>query len=106
MCGAPATGEVPSGWVWVPACYKWTPCGWVFVSGYWDAPLCERGLLFAPSASRGPSTCGAASPTARRTSCSLTSWSDRCFVRSTTRTYFFGNYFEASYRRRYVSWVD
>ena len=36
------------GWVWVPPHYRWTPCGFVFVSGFWDYPLVERGLLFSP----------------------------------------------------------
>src|SRR5205085_714188 len=36
------------GWVWIPAHYSWTPCGYVFVEGYWDLDLQRRGLLFAP----------------------------------------------------------
>jgi hypothetical protein len=36
------------GWVWIPAHYVWTPIGVVFVEGYWDHPICDRGLLFAP----------------------------------------------------------
>ncbi len=36
------------GWVWIPAHYVWTPAGYLFVEGYWDYPLRERGLLFAP----------------------------------------------------------
>jgi hypothetical protein len=36
------------GMVWVPAQYSWTPSGCVAVSGYWDYPLENRGLLFAP----------------------------------------------------------
>jgi WXXGXW repeat (2 copies) len=35
-------------WVWVPAQNTWTPSGYVFVDGYWDFPLFNRGLLFAP----------------------------------------------------------
>jgi hypothetical protein len=35
-------------WVWTPARYTWTPGGCVFVDGYWDHPLRDRGLLFAP----------------------------------------------------------
>ena len=35
-------------WVWVPSHYVWTPCGYVFVGGYWDYSLRDRGLLFAP----------------------------------------------------------
>jgi WXXGXW repeat (2 copies) len=33
---------------WTPAHYDWTPAGCVFVGGYWDYPLAQRGLLFAP----------------------------------------------------------
>jgi len=36
------------GWVWCPAQYYWTPAGYVFIDGYWDAPLERRGCLFAP----------------------------------------------------------
>jgi hypothetical protein len=35
-------------WVWVPAHHVWTPRGYVFVTGYWDYPLENRGLVFAP----------------------------------------------------------
>ena len=36
------------GWVWVPAHYVCSPTGCLFCEGYWDYPLDERGLLFAP----------------------------------------------------------
>ena len=36
------------GWVWTPSHYTWTPYGYVFVSGYWDFPLANRGVLYAP----------------------------------------------------------
>jgi WXXGXW repeat (2 copies) len=36
------------GWTWVPAHYRWSPAGYVFIDGYWDMPLAERGVLFAP----------------------------------------------------------
>jgi len=39
---------VQPAWVWVPAHYVWTPGGCLFVEGYWDLPLIERGMLFAP----------------------------------------------------------
>jgi hypothetical protein len=35
-------------WVWIPSGYYWTPAGYIFVSGYWDYPLADRGLCFAP----------------------------------------------------------
>jgi hypothetical protein len=34
--------------VWVYPTYSWTPRGWVYCDGYWDYPLEQRGLLFAP----------------------------------------------------------
>jgi hypothetical protein len=37
-----------SGLVWVNSYYTWTPAGYTFVPGYWDYPLANRGLLFAP----------------------------------------------------------
>jgi hypothetical protein len=42
------------GWVWTPAYYNWTPRGCVYVDGYWDLPLEDRGLLFAPVAFNQP----------------------------------------------------
>ncbi|HEY1380685.1 MAG TPA: YXWGXW repeat-containing protein, partial [Gemmataceae bacterium] len=36
------------GWVYVPAHYVWTPYGCIFVDGYWDYPLRQRGVLFTP----------------------------------------------------------
>ena len=34
-------------WTWVADRYVWTPSGALFVPGYWDYPLDERGVLFA-----------------------------------------------------------
>src|SRR5437763_31716 len=42
------------GRVWNPAHYLWTPGGYVFVDGYWDYPLEDRGLIFAPVVFRQP----------------------------------------------------
>lgn len=35
--------------VWVNAQYYWTPNGYVYCDGYWDYPLDNRGVLFAPA---------------------------------------------------------
>ncbi len=37
-------------WIWEPARYLWTPRGYLFVGGFWDRPVVDRGLLFAPVA--------------------------------------------------------
>jgi hypothetical protein len=42
--------ELRPGWVWVPAHFRWTPIGYIYVEGYWDYPLARRGVLFAPVA--------------------------------------------------------
>ena len=41
--------EYEPGWTWSAAHYRWTPAGYVFVDGYWDYPLADRGVLFAPA---------------------------------------------------------
>jgi hypothetical protein len=35
-------------WMWVPARWCWTPRGVVFLQGYWDYRLPQRGFVFAP----------------------------------------------------------
>ncbi len=37
-----------AGRTWVQPRYIWTPNGYLYNSGYWDYPLVDRGLLFAP----------------------------------------------------------
>jgi hypothetical protein len=95
------------GWVWCPAHYVWTPVGYVFVEGFWDHPIAERGLLFAPVriAPRFLTLAG---------------WSytpafvvqpdfllSALFVRPKLCSYYFGDYFAASYTRAgFVPWID
>ena len=35
-------------WTWVPSRYCWTPRGYIYVDGYWDYAVVNRGVLFAP----------------------------------------------------------
>ena len=39
---------VQPNWIWMPAHYVWSPSGYLFVPGYWDLPVANRGLMFAP----------------------------------------------------------
>jgi hypothetical protein len=41
-------------WIWIPAHYVWTPRGCIFVAGYWDYRLNDRGMCFAPVYWRRP----------------------------------------------------
>jgi len=95
------------GWIWVPAHYVWTPAGYLYVEGYWDYPLRERGLLFAPVA-------------VDFTLVSRPHWfyrpryvvNDDCllgalFVNPVCDHYYFGDYFDAGYRSRgFIGWLD
>jgi len=94
------------GWVWVPDCYKWTPAGHVFVHGYWDAPLAERGLLFAPVrfAEGVRERRGFVYRPAYVVQPDFLVGS--LFVRSGTRRYFFGDYFDPRQRKTYVPWFE
>lgn len=94
------------GWCWVPGQYKWTPAGYVHVSGYWDAPLAERGLLYAPVR---------VSPRlARRKGFVYTPayavqpdfLMSALFVRKATRRYHFGDYFGRGMDARYEAWPE
>jgi hypothetical protein len=95
------------GWVWTPARYVWTPAGYVFIDGYWDYSLETRGCLFAPVVIERRfwgrprwiyrPACVIYQPALV---CSL-------FVRPACGCYFFGDYFEARYRKLgFVAWVD
>ena len=93
-------------WVWIPAHYVWTPGGYVFVDGYWDHPLEQRGLLFAPIrvdfrlvAPRWTYT-----PTYVVQPDFLVG---ALFVRPNYCHYYFGDFFEAKYKDRgFVAWFD
>jgi hypothetical protein len=39
---------VQPGFVWVPPHYRWTPGGYLYIAGYWDLAIAERGVLYAP----------------------------------------------------------
>jgi hypothetical protein len=95
------------GWVWVPSHYVWTPAGYVFIDGYWDYTLRERGMLFAPIY-------------VDVTVCRRPGWyyspcyvvHDEClfgamFVRPGYGCYYFGDYFAPCHRDAgFVAWCD
>jgi hypothetical protein len=97
--------EFKPNWVWIPARYVWTPGGYVFVEGYWDHPLEQRGLLFAPVR-------------IDRTLL-VPRWVytpyyvvqpdfliGALFIRPEHCHYYFGDYFEERYAKQYIPWVD
>jgi hypothetical protein len=93
-------------WCWSPDRYVWTPGGYLFVNGYWDHPLHERGLLFAPVRfDRAVLREGftyvpqyVVQPDFLMAA---------LFVRPSYCHYYFGDYFEQSYERAgFTPWVD
>jgi hypothetical protein len=95
------------GWVYVPARYVWTPCGCVFVEGYWDYPLETRGCLFAPVVIER--RCWSQPRWVYRPCCVVYTRAllGSLFVRPSCGCYYFGDYFEPRYRRLgFVAWVD
>jgi hypothetical protein len=94
------------GWVWVPAHYVWTPCGYVFIEGYWDVPLNQCGLLFAPVCFDSRILV----PGFRYRPCFVVH--DECllgslFLRRGCRSYFFGDFFDVRCQRLgFVSWTE
>jgi len=94
------------GWVWHPATYRWTPVGYVFVDGYWDYPLAERGLLFAPVCLQPRYYLEADFVYVPR----YVVCTDFLFGALFTRPdgcYYFGDYFGDRYARRgFTPWID
>lgn len=89
---------VQSDWDWIPGHYTWTRRGYVFVDGYWDYSVENRGVLFAP-------VYFDASVYARRgyyyspsTVISLSVFTDHLFVRPRYGHYYFGDYYDDNYR--------
>jgi hypothetical protein len=94
-------------WVWVPAHYAWTPAGYVFVEGYWDYTLRDRGLLFAPvvvdvEVYRRPGY-------VYRPAFVITddSMYGALFVQPAYGCYYYGDYFTVGYQRcGFVAWHE
>ncbi len=92
-------------WVWIPAHYVWSPGGYVFCEGYWDRPLERRGLLFAPVRFNQE-----IQPAGWTYTPQYVVQPDfligALFVRPDHCHYYFGDFFEERYAKRYIPWVD
>ncbi len=84
-------------WVWVPDQYRWTPCGFVFVPGFWDVPLERRGVLFAPVFFRPAVVLRPRFVYTPVYAVPAPSLYTSLFVRTGYSGYYFGDYFEQRY---------
>jgi hypothetical protein len=92
--------------VWIPAHYVASPGGYVFVEGYWDHPLEQRGVLFAP-VRIDRTVIGASWTYSPQYVVQPDFLVSALFVRPDHCHYYFGDYFEARYTERgFVPWVD
>ena len=94
-----AVATFEAGRVWMPSQYYWTPAGYVFVDGYWDHPLSQRGWLFVPLGLTDPETAGSQFALTPEVLLKLESISLALFARPRERWYYFGDYDGANDRR-------
>ena len=84
-------------WVWVPAHYRATPGGYLFIDGYWDYPLERRGVLFAPVYFSPVVLNRRAFFFTPSYAVSYQGMFGALFVRRGYSSYYFGDYFEPRY---------
>lgn len=83
--------------VWIPSNYSWTPAGCIYNRGYWDYPLEDRGLLFAPVAFSEPLWATAGWAYQPNYAVDLAGLCGALFVQPSSCSYFFGDYYGAGY---------
>jgi hypothetical protein len=87
-------------WVWVPAHYSWTPRGYIFVGGYWDFVVVNRGVLYAPVYVTPDVYTGVVFSFTPGFVVDLNIFSDCLFIRPGYRHYYFGNFYAPRYYRK------
>ena len=90
--------ELRPDWVWVPAHHVWCPRGYVFIDGYWDHVVSQRGVLFAPVYFEKGVVARRVSAYSPRVAINLDLVTDHLFVRPQYHHYYFGDYYAASYQ--------
>ncbi len=88
------------GWVWIPAQYIWTHRGCVFVPGYWDYQLIDRGICFAPVYWRRPIYTHVGYYYRPIHVIDLNCLNLHLFVRPGYCHYYYGDWYGGSYRNR------
>ncbi|MES2920220.1 MAG: hypothetical protein V4819_01645 [Verrucomicrobiota bacterium] len=93
-----------SNWLWTPSYYRWTPYGHVYVDGYWDYPVVNRGVIFAPVRFHRPYYYERPdyyyTPVA---AVALSVFWNHLFVSPHYGHYYYGDYYEPIYRDRYYA---
>jgi WXXGXW repeat (2 copies) len=91
-------------WLWTPSYYRWTSYGYVYVDGYWDYPVVNRGVIFAPVRFHRPYYYERPdyyyTPVA---AVALSVFANHLFLRPNYGHYYYGDYYEPGYRDRYYA---
>ena len=83
-------------WIWVPPSYIATPAGCVFVPGYWDYLVVDRGLMFAPVYIAQPVYAQPAFVYTPTVTINVALITDFFFCRPQYNHYFYGDYYAFS----------
>jgi len=97
------------GWIWMPACYHWTPGGYVFVNGYWDHEIGDRGIAFAPVYFNPGLVVRPGWYYRPAYALAVDALLHSLFVRTGVGAghYWFGDYYDPAYvRRGYTPWIE
>ncbi len=89
--------RVQPNYVWIPSHYSWTPAGYIYVAGYWDYSVKRRGVLYAP-VFVDANVVDASYVYTPAYAVDDTLVVDALFVRPCTGHYYFGDYYDDSYR--------
>jgi hypothetical protein len=88
---------VQPNWIWIPAHYVWTPSGYLFVPGYWDLPVANRGLMFAPVYYAQPVYAQPGFVFTPSISIVGSAVTANLFVQASTNQYLFGNFYAQNF---------
>lgn len=84
-------------WTWVPSRYCWSPRGYIYVDGYWDYAVANRGILFAPVHFRRHVYAEPSYYYTPSVVVSLSVFTDHLFYRPRACHYYFGDYYAPRY---------
>jgi len=94
-------------WDWIPDHYVWSPRGYVFVNGYYDYPVDQRGVLFAPVYFTSRDYAREDFTYSPSVAISTAALARHLFVRPNYGHYYFGDYYDSRYATRgLTSWSN
>jgi hypothetical protein len=94
-------------WVWSPAHYTWTPRGHVYVPGFWDHDIVNRGMMFAPVYYEQPVYRRPDYTYSPSIVIDLGVILTSLFVRPRTNSYYYGDYYDRRYEHQgFLPWYS